>query len=54
LDINKITKEYVGHLVDECGNVVDGSDIDTIIGNKQLCFLAYIFPLHQYETWLSW
>jgi hypothetical protein len=39
--INQVTKEYVGHMVDECGIVVDGYNSSTVIGNKQLCFVAY-------------
>lgn len=49
--INQIKNEYLGHMVDGCGYVMDGSHSGTIIGNKQLHFLAY--SIYQYEAWLS-
>jgi hypothetical protein len=39
--INQVTKEFVGRMVDECGIVVDGCNSGTVIGNKQLRFVAY-------------
>jgi hypothetical protein len=39
--IDQVRDEYVGRIVDESGNIVDGHDGGTVVGNKQLRFIAY-------------
>ncbi len=39
--LQHIENEYLGRYVDEKGNIVDEKDGVDIIGNKQLCFIAY-------------
>jgi hypothetical protein len=36
-----VRDEYVGRIIDESCNIVDGHDGSTVIGNKQLRFIAY-------------
>ncbi len=39
--LQHIENEYLGRYVDHKGNIVDEQDGVDIIGNKQLCFIAY-------------